>query len=462
MRRLKCGEEKPVCQRCTKAGFICEWETSPSASAPSDQGEPLPQTSSRPSPQQAVAKATPTARPLDSILRLCWEPAGPYTTIPDYIYLHYFLRHVGPLLSTTKQWQSIWRTTIPQCAWTSKAIRHGIIALAACYEGLRSGFDRHNLVLTKTNSAIRAFREEPVDDDVSLIMCRILASLAQSQEDWTAATTHMAWGAKILRQISQSTKPPSEVAKTVAPTFMNVLTDSEELTSNTRTMTPQQECIWTELVRFRTIYRRHYVEWMANSWSNIHKSMKADLLTAWSTINHAISSALYPDLVYFTADDPVLPVEQVREKLGSQGQLYPIAELATLSDSLLCEIDDFVKRNESEHLRDADLENRFRTCVENYVVQAVLFEPRMSAGTYWSSSPEPKCTVELRLHRYTTADTLPTSYSDDEVAEKDEKQWFYLEHVCPYRSGFVPYGDDTCPMYLLKTRRQTPIFGGGP
>lgn len=459
-RRLKCDEEKPICHRCVKAGFICEWETSPPDQTA--QVESGTETSREPTPTQPVAKVNPAARPLDSILRVCWEPSGPYSTIPDYIYLHYFLRHVGPLLSTTKPWQSIWQTTIPQCAWTSNAIRNGIVALAACYESIRSGFDRGGLILTKTNRAIRAFREEPVDDDVALIMCRILASLAQSQEDWTGATMHMAWGAKILRQIGQSTRPPSSVAKVVAPTFMNVLTDSDELLSTNRALTSEQDHIWTELIKFRTKYRHYYVRWMAHLWPKINRSLKAHLLTAWSTINHAISSALYPDLVYFTPDDPIVPIDQVRQNLEDRGQLYPIDRLSALSDSLLCDLDAFAKRNHFEDLVDKALEDRLRTCFENYMIQAAIFEPRMSAGTYWSDNPEPRCSVEMRLHRYTNADTIPTTYPDAETIETDEKQNFYLEHVCPYRSGFVPYGDNDCPIYLLKSRRKSPIFGTGP
>lgn len=358
----------------------------------------------------------------------------------------------------------MWQTTIPQCAWTSESVRYGIVALAACYEGIRSGYDRASLVLTKTNKAIEAFRKEPANDDVALIMCRILASLAQSQEDWKTAASHMAWGARILRQLSQNTCPASSIAKIVAPTYMNVLTESEELLAVQRDLTPQQRQIWVELIQFRAKYRTYYVNWIAYLWPKASRSLKAHLLTAWSTLNHAISSALYPQLVLFTPDDPVVPIGQIEQELRRRCQIYPIDELSAFSDAVLSGIDDYLKQDQCEQDLDKDLEEKFRVCIENYMVQASIFEPLMTAGTYWTNNPEPKCSVELRMRQYTDAGAIPTAFPDAEMHEaSNEKQNFYLEHVCPYRSGFVPYGDDCCPIYMLKNRRsKLSVFGDRP
>ena len=163
-----------------------------------------------------------TADPLPTRL----EPVNPWSCPPDYRYLHYFLRHVGPLLATTKSWRCFWETVIPQCAWTSDAVRHAMVAMAASYHSLRSGVDQAIFIMERTNLAIRAFRDEPDSVDSALIMCRMFAAAAQARSDWEAAARHMTWGARILTQVGQRPNCASAIAKTVAPTFINVVIES--------------------------------------------------------------------------------------------------------------------------------------------------------------------------------------------------------------------------------------------
>ncbi|ETN38548.1 uncharacterized protein HMPREF1541_06584 [Cyphellophora europaea CBS 101466] len=440
LRRLRCDEDKPVCKRCATAGFSCEWPTESGTNlAPKDTASDIS--------DNLDASTTTTL-------------VSPYSSGPDYLYLHFFTRHVAPLLSTTKQWHSVWLETIPQCAWTSDAVRNGMIALAASYETLRSGLDRATLVMQKTNLAIQAFRQESTDNTVALIMCRILASLAQAQEDWDTATTHMTWGAKILRQIDQANGKASDVAKTMAPTFMNALTESNDLHCAGRDLTLEQRQIWIELMSFRAKYRAVYAIWMARLWHKTNRLLKAYLLTTWSTLNHAISSALYPDLVFFTSDDPIIPHQKVAADLREAGQLLPLNELAPLSDAVLGDIGNFLEQVPSEEATNAELEARLRICVENYIVQAAIFEPRMTAGTYWSSNPEPKCAVELHMGRYTAADNIPPP--EGAADPGNEMQNFYLEHVCPYRSGFLPVELDSCPVHRLRATSTASFNAHGP
>ena len=515
-RRVRCDEAHPTCQRCLKDRFTCEWDTqvtktqqrarsdervadtgtngisTPSSSLPNEELEPeevVPNTTSPEDDFQLTHKAS-----APSLLPTYRTPASPYGREADYAYLSFFLRNVGPLLSTTKAWRNLWERTVPQCAWTSDAIRHAMIAVAASYESFRVGCERNEVVLKETNLAIGAFRrdegsrmlsagtESTFDQqnyDVALLLCRILASVYQAQGDWTRASAHMGWGAKILRQIADErrpkfsfekglyTTPISNIAKTLAPSFMCVLNEAiqEGNTTGLDCLPEDKRKIWTELLRFRTLFRALFVKWTKKVWPHINRAIQAYLLTAWSTLNHAMSSALHPDLVSFNEEDPIKSVGLVEQELKAKGKLYNLHELSASTDLLFDDLDNFLLalpdlRPTLPGLEVVEglLAERLRTCLENYLVQAAIFEPRMSAGTFWSDAPEETCSIWMKLKKSDPSKVLPfvsemgvitnSTEAERQVDGFDERQKFYLEHVCPYRSGFMPArcDEDLCSL----------------
>lgn len=435
-RRLRCDEEKPACQRCLKDGFDCDYNTLP----PGKVTEPCCSPSTTPTTTKSTAI---------EVLPTYTSPAHPWSAPPDYMYLHFFLRYIAPLMSTTKQWRSMWQTTIPQCAWTSDAVRHSIIALAASWESFRSKSDRQSLVLKQTNLAIKAFRNETCDPDLALVICRMLASVAQGQQDWQAASTHLAWGARILRQ--QKRGKLSSIAKTLGPSYMAILNERFDDEVVGMKLTSDKHQIWSELLRFRLEYKRMYLKWLDRPWPDLHRNLKSDMLTAWPILNQAMSSALYPDLVFFTADDPVVPVLEVEMGLLETQQLLSLTQLSQASTALLKDIDEYLEEMPDSTGAHSSLKQRLRMIIENYVVQALRFEPQMSAGTFWSELPEPTCMVMLQLgHSHNDkvlSDVTDTSEDCSEIVDV-ERHNFYLEHVCPFRSGFMPLagGQDLCSL----------------
>jgi hypothetical protein len=487
-RRLRCDETKPTCQRCVKDGFDCNWQVEPRRSRTSSLQPPRlasngtsGRTLNGTYQEQSTGIVTGFTKQKtsqnvlsSSFLPTYTTPSSPYGKEADYVYLSYFLLKVAPLLSTTKAWRDLWQVTVPQSAWTSDSVRHALVAMAASYEGLKHNSDRQAVVLKQVNLAIGAFRQEKTlgiltastsstdseDLDVALLLCRVLASVYQAQKHWRLASAHMGWGAKILRQAmiqsrasgstqGASSMPLSNIVKTIAPSFMVVL--NETLTEADMPvgayLTDDNKKIWTELLRFRASFKEYFQKWMDQIWPSVNRELKAHLLTSWAMMNHAISSVLYPDLVFFSKQDPIKHASVIEEELRDSGKLYTLGHLTAFSDFLLKDIDAFLLNLPGLDSVAQLLAERLRTCLENYVVQARYLEPRMSAGSYWSNRPEPMCAVMVRLGLAREGEVLPNVFEvdkygnqnpDKELLDADEQQNFYLEHVCPYRSGIVP------------------------
>lgn len=393
-------------------------------------------------------------------------------------------------MSTTKPWRTFWQVTVPQSAWTSDAARHGLIAMAASYEGLTDDPEKHAVVLKEVNLAIGAFRQEQSprllaaashsngaiapyrqDLDIALLLCRVLASVYQAKKEWRLAQAHMGWGAKILRQLlnetgsgidngPQTTRPLSDIARTIAPVFMCVLnedlTDDDDLVIS-RGLDDGKRKIWSELLRFRSIFKEYYQNWIEQLWPSVNRILKAQLLTSWSTINLAISSTKYPTLVSFGKDTPIVPADKIEEELRRSGKLYSLGHLTAFANYLLQDIDAFLQNLPGLDSVEQLLGERLQTCIENYLVQAFYLEPRMSAGTCWSNNPEPICKIITHLGLNRAGEILPNVFDVEgelltgvvmDLEPDDERQNFYLEHVCPYRSGLTPAGcdEDLCTL----------------
>jgi hypothetical protein len=338
----------------------------------------------------------------------------------------------------------MWLITIPQSSWTNPSIRHAIIAAAASYEGRRAGVNQNELALQRTNTAIAAFREESMSTDATLILCRLLASVAQAQGDFATAASHMAWGARILRQASPDARNLSDVARTMAPSFMASLVDSLVAEPLPVGFSAQQHEIWTTLVHIRSRFKSYYTIWLERYWGGLERVLKGYLLTAWSIVNQTMSAARHPNLVSFTEDDPVVLVHDVVAHLHSHGHFVGLDTLSAAWDDLLEDLEAFLTCTIDDPPLRIALGDRVQLYTDNFMAHASIFEPSMRAGTYWSSRPAPQCAVERRMeqlyNQLECKDALCFEETEDfSDISSIEMHNFYTENVCPYRSGILPH-----------------------
>ncbi|EXJ92005.1 hypothetical protein A1O3_00555 [Capronia epimyces CBS 606.96] len=383
------------------------------------------------------------------------EPSSFLSTEFDRNYTQYFLRKVVPLLSTTKQWNLFWSSIVPQASWHNQSIHHAMVALAATYESSISGINRSNEIIRQSNLAIRAFTDRHVSPDIALIICRLFSSMAQCTGNWETALIHMQSGGKILMEESQISKTNGEIAKLMAPTFLCVTENKigyldalERIPWTKRASLSDLETIHSEYGKLlRSLGSQKH-------WRKIGSSNTSFLLISWSIMTQVVCSMMYPDIVMFTAEDPIVPATQVGIKLLEAGALLSLDELKTTSRQLFDDLRDFFRQCQDGTVFCANHKPRLKRCVENFVVQAAEVEPRMTAGTFWLEEGEEACAIDEYLqHAHPGADVQsraggsrcrvsslsqierPPIRTEDSSREQRE---YYLEYVCPYRSGFIP------------------------
>lgn len=386
------------------------------------------------------------------------EPSIPWTAETDRNFCQYFLWEFAPLLSTTRQWHYFWHSLVPQAAWLNPAVNHAMVAVAATFESRKSGVDRTGLITQRRNLAIRAFATEPASADLGLLICRLFASIAQCQEDFKTATMHLNNGLKILQEVTRSVQARSDIVKIMAPTLLASSTDRVDDSDIAARIRCDQRPSVSILNSIRSEYGRFLHSLKPVHWSKMRPSTSGFMSLCWSTFTQALSSALYPDIIVFTADDPILPAVDVASDLRATGTLLTLAELDTDFTSVMHDLRDYFRTSYSTPPDFTDLKCRLKTCVENYVVQAAAVEPRMTAGTFWHECPieHPHCSInthlrDTRLSHDGIADIAPlvrqvdnpsasqVAISQGLVAEHARrKKEYYYEHVCQYRSGFMP------------------------
>jgi hypothetical protein len=175
-------------------------------------------------------------------------------------------------------------------------------------------------------------------------------------------------------------------------------------------------------------------------WDRATPDTNSLLSIAWSTLTQAFSSTLHPDVISF-AEDPVVHVGQIIPSLEAEEALLSIEELDAGFRSLIRDLQYYFYMAEGEASLSRAMRRRIRRLVENYVVQAADVEPRMTAGTFWHEYDFPHCCIDNHLSKCELGESKPyeTHFENREVLDFERKKRdYYLEHVCQYRSGFMP------------------------
>ncbi|KAJ9605950.1 hypothetical protein H2200_009799 [Cladophialophora chaetospira] len=309
-----------------------------------------------------------------------------------------------------------------------------MVALAAAYESYRSGVNRSEDIISRHNLAIRAFTSKPTSLDLSLILCRLFSSTAKRMGDWDSAAVHIHHGGNILREAHHQGKAVSELASLMAPTFLctteNILGGDLGLQTIFKTQQAPLTILKTihaEYSQTLRLVRRHK--------NDISSPNRSFLLIAWSVMTQAMYSTMHPDLMLFTTEDPIVPARQVKANLADSGSLLDLRDLEVTCLSLFREIRSSLVKSKQDRQMLNPLQERLKICVDNFVVQGFEIEPRMTAGTFWHDDIDTVCPFshnhhQSRFHR-------DRCFPEIEHATR-EKEKYYMEFVCPYRSGFMP------------------------
>ncbi|KAK5468030.1 hypothetical protein LTS15_001003 [Exophiala xenobiotica] len=368
-------------------------------------------------------------------------PSSPWAAETDRNFCQYFRSQFAPMLSTTAQWEYFWHSTVPQAAWSDSSINHAMVAVAATFESRKSGVDRTELILQRSNLAIRAFTAQQASTDIGLIMCRLFSSMAQCKGDFRTATMHMNSGQKILQEATRARKAKSsDILRLMAPTLLALSTYTIDDSDFVTRISPD---IWESFRILKSIhleYGRLLRSFTSAHWDRATPDTNSLLSIAWSTLTQAFGSTLHPDVISF-AEDPVVHAGQIIPTLEAEEALLSIDELDAGFRSLIRDLQYHFYTAEGEASLSLAMRRRIRRLVENYVVHAAQVEPRMTAGTFWHEYDLPHCCIDSHLSKCELGELKPyeTHLRNREVLDFErKKREFYLEHVCQYRSGFMP------------------------
>ncbi|RAL13894.1 Zn(II)2Cys6 transcription factor domain-containing protein [Aspergillus homomorphus CBS 101889] len=197
VRRVKCGEERPNCLRCTSTGRPCDGydvPTFPSASK---------LTSSR---QNALAKPL-VPRPL-SDPSYCL-----FTSDEERRSFQFFLAKTAPQLAGDFEC-AFWGRLLLQSAHHEPAIRHVTVALGSLHESFErnagapfrygANTTSSSFALHQYLRAIRCLRPMPESSqpiDVCIISCVLFACFEAMSGQYGSAITHVTSGLKILDEL---------------------------------------------------------------------------------------------------------------------------------------------------------------------------------------------------------------------------------------------------------------------
>ena len=310
-----------------------------------------------------------------------------------------------------------------------------MIALAATYESKASSVDQNGEITQRHSLAVQSFTTRPTSIDIALILCRLFSSTSKRTGDWDTATMHMRSGGKILRYAHRGGQASSNIAKLMAPIFLCDPADdhSQWGTSGDRgQLDPAQNHAFVSLKsvhsKYGTMIRALF---RTPSWKKVESPVRSFILIAWSIMTQAINSITCPDLLEFTASDPIVPAQQIQAELRDSGILLRLEELETASFPLFEDIHSYCRSDGEGAIFETDLGRRLRICVDNFVVQSAKIQPKMTAGTFWRTDYEPHCPFD-----FSALNSQKPLFQDHCLGQ--ERRGYCLEFVCPYRSGFLP------------------------
>ncbi|KAF7197767.1 Aspercryptin biosynthesis cluster-specific transcription regulator atnN [Pseudocercospora fuligena] len=206
IRRVKCDEARPNCERCSSTGRTCDgYSTLPFSR------RDLQAASKSNSPQQRTPSPFPNgAYNLNPISKLVTDPA--FSDVLEKRYFQFF-RH-RTVISTNSMIDSrFWDRTVPQACHSVPAIKHAILALASWHQLSNSPNDlqhryyadrQYQLALQEAKFMVSSAKESDVHDvDKLLIACIVFICFEGVRGDYAASALHMDNGRAICKQYAK-------------------------------------------------------------------------------------------------------------------------------------------------------------------------------------------------------------------------------------------------------------------
>ncbi|KAG4440787.1 hypothetical protein IFR05_003715 [Cadophora sp. M221] len=196
IRRVKCDEVKPSCNRCTSSGRKCEGYASPVPTAPTKIN-------------RALVKILPLC---DTLPNPSAEIQGTYTQRRSF---HYFrTRH---MVDTPGNFEpAFWETLVLTYSHSYPTIKQSLVALSRMYEEYEnnhassadSPFQFSALAVHQYNRAVRELVDyiasNQQDFTVALVSCLMFVWIELLQGNFYAAFRHLDGGLKILNDFASS------------------------------------------------------------------------------------------------------------------------------------------------------------------------------------------------------------------------------------------------------------------
>ncbi|RGP63529.1 hypothetical protein FSPOR_8582 [Fusarium sporotrichioides] len=148
IRRVRCDEGKPTCNRCNSTGWTCDGYTSPSPSSSTASSS----SSASPSPMPLHTKSPSPVADLKLIL-----PRQNPEEVRSY---NYFIQVTAPSLSGAF-YTDFWLVEVPRVCLSDAAIWHAVVSLGAAHEDFaENGLGSRSIfALKQFNSSIRCLTE---------------------------------------------------------------------------------------------------------------------------------------------------------------------------------------------------------------------------------------------------------------------------------------------------------------
>ncbi len=196
IRRIKCDEAKPHCERCTSTGRRCD-----GYAVPEDNSVPLPGA-------QALSLAAVPPAPWNRLLNYPGTPL-------EHRYLVFFQRQTAPILSGYFD-SSFWNGLLLQVGRSEPTIQHAMMAVASIHEQVEgagiefSGPSQWSrdmdygrcFALQQYNRAIACLKERlsegPQPEEVTLMCCVLFICLEFLRGNIDTAMSHLHSGLEIL------------------------------------------------------------------------------------------------------------------------------------------------------------------------------------------------------------------------------------------------------------------------